>query len=89
MTEYWERSRVTGTKKGEGGQGYTTTQTVLHRRGADPVVMACRRDQQMACCERISVDTEESFQVERHGLPVRRAKDEIPHGMKQTELLDW
>ena len=90
MTEYWQRSRVTGTKKGESGiPALMVTESVLHRRGTDPVVLACRRNHMMADCERISVETEEVFQEERYGLPVRRSKKDIPKDEARMELLDW
>ena len=83
MTEYWQRSEISGIKRGDGG--YSVAQTILHRRGEDPIVMACRRDAKMAGCDRISVETSEAFQEERHGLPVRRRRREIP----KEEKVQW
>ena len=86
MTEYWQRSEISGTKHGDGG--YNTAQTVLHRRGEDPIVMACRRDGRMAGCDRITVETSEAFQEERNGLPARRAKADIPKDLEKREYWD-
>ena len=79
MTEYWQRSRVTGTKRAEDERnGIRVTDDILHRRGEDPIRMACRRDGRMAECSAFTVDTAEAFQEERHDLPVRRPKRSIP-----------
>ena len=76
MTEYWQRSEISGHKSGDGG--YNVSQVIIHRRGDDPIRMACRRDGRMASCERFTVETEEAFQEERHGLPVHKGRREIP-----------
>ena len=83
MTEYWQRSYVSGAKRGD--DGYSVAQTILHRRGEDPIVMACRRDQKMAGADVFTVETEEAFAEERHGLPVRRRKNDIPKDEIQRE----
>lgn len=84
MKEYWQRSFVTG-NGGEGENRYTAGEDILHRRGEDPVVLACRRNRRLAGCDRISVETSEAFQEERHGLPVRRRRDDIP----KDEKVQW
>lgn len=77
MTEYWERSQVTGYRD-VGERRTKTDMDILHRRGEDPIVLACRRSLAMAGSDEFFVDTEEAFQVERHGLPVHRGRREIP-----------
>ena len=84
MTEYWQRSVVTG-NVGDG----VITETVLHRRGEDPIVMACRRNLELAGCGRIIVETGEAFMEDRKGPEARRTKDEIPSGGHQGEEWDW
>jgi hypothetical protein len=86
MTEYWQRSEISGHKSGE--NAYSVAQTILHRRGEDPVRMACRRDGRMAACDRITVETTEAFQTERYGLPVHRDRREIPKEEKPTWTYD-
>ena len=76
MMEHWEHSIVRGNKNGD--DGYTVFQTILHRRGEDPVRLACRRDGRMAACSRIEVSTTEAFLEERHDLPVHRDRKAIP-----------
>ena len=56
MVEYWERSRVKGSR-----EKMQAEEIVIHRRGADAVGMAMRRNPDMPKCDRISVVTEERF----------------------------
>lgn len=56
MVEYWERTRVKGS-----GEKMQAEEIVIHRRGADAVGMAMRRNPDMPKCDRISVVTEEAF----------------------------
>lgn len=56
MVEYWERSRVKGS-----GEKMQAEEIVIHRRGADAVGMAMRRNPDMPKCDRIRVVTEERF----------------------------
>ena len=86
MTEHWERSAVIGTKRGD--DEYQVAQVILHRRGEDPLVMACRRDNRMAGADRFSVSTEEAFTEIRHCLPFRMRKANIPRDTS-SELWDW
>ena len=70
---------------GHGSDGitmYSIGMEILHRRGEDPIVMACRRDGMLAKCDRISVETQEAFMETRFGLPVRRRKADIPKDEK-------
>lgn len=54
--ESWENSIVIGI--GERGE---IREQVMHRRGEDPMVMAFRRNQALAGCDRVRVHTEEAF----------------------------
>lgn len=54
--ENWEKSIVIGT--GERGE---IREQIMHRRGEDPMVMAFRRNNEMAGCGRVRVHTEEAF----------------------------
>lgn len=54
--QYWEKSMVTG--QGEGG---AVSEEVLHLRSQDPIVMAVRRNNALARCGRIRVETAEAF----------------------------
>lgn len=83
MTEYWEKSRVTGYAGEE-----VITETVLHRRGEDPIVMACRRNLELAGCGRIETQTEEAFMQNRKDHE-RRTREDIPRGGIQAEEWDW
>ena len=83
MTEYWEKSVVTG-YAGEG----VITETVLHRRGEDPIVMACRRNLELAGCGRIETQTEEAFMQIRKE-EARRTAEDIPHGGRPGEEWEW
>lgn len=65
MTEYWEATRIIGEKtEGEGKDKRVREykEEVLHRRGEDPMVMAFRRNNELAGCQRIRMRTEEAFQ---------------------------
>ena len=57
MTEYWEKSTVTGWDD----EKKEHREVLLHRRGEDPVVMACRRNRELAGCSRIRTETAEAF----------------------------
>ena len=84
MTEYWQRSIVKGIAGDE-----EIKETVLHKRGEDPITMACRRNLELAGCGRITVETAEAFMEDRKGPEARRTKDEIPSGGHQGEEWDW
>ena len=84
MNEYWQRSVVTG----YAGEGKTVTETVLHRRGEDPIVMACRRNLELAGCGRLTTETMEAFMQNREDY-ARRTMEDIPRGGIQAEEWDW
>lgn len=84
MTEYWQRSIVSG---GD-AEKIEHLEVVLHRRGDDPVVMACRRNLVLAGCSVIRVDTAEAFQVQRKD-DTQKKKADIPQDRIQTEVWDW
>lgn len=85
MTEYWERSRVSGT----GENGRKATEEILHRRGADPVVMACRRSNYMAGCSKFTVETGEAFIQIRAEEQSAKKRREIPKDLRNQEAWDW
>lgn len=81
MKERWERSVVTGADG--------AAETILHRRGEDPLVMACRRNLQLAGSNTLIVETAEAFIEERNMLPVRKRKRDIPRDEHKAEEWDW
>lgn len=87
-TEYWQRSEVRGWKKTDGDVTAEAREDVLHRRGEDPMVMACRRNREMAGMDRIRVSTAEAFAAERTADGDKRP-DEIPRMGSQGEEWDW
>lgn len=84
MTEYWERSKVMGE-----GDGWKLTVDILHRRGADPVVMACRRSNYMAGCSKFTVETGEAFIQIRAEESGAKKRGEIPKDLRNQEAWDW
>ena len=85
MTEYWEKSVVTG-YAGEG----VITETVLHRRGEDALVLACRRNQRLAGCRRIQVVTAEVFSEIRNDPEKRKALEDSPRDRQNIDTeWDW
>ena len=63
--EYWEETNVCGWRRNENGKlKYGADEKVLHRRGQDPVVLACRRNRELAGCEHIAITTTEAFAVQ-------------------------
>ena len=80
MMERWERSLVTGADG--------AAELILHRRGEDPLVMACRRNLQLAGSSTIRVETEEAFLEDRQFLPFRKHKRDIPRDERKTEEWD-
>lgn len=85
--EYWERTEVTGQRSGDGA-GYTVRESMLHRRGEDALVMACRRNNRMAGCSRFCLETEEAFMIIRGKDGERRVS--IPKGRGiRFEEWDW
>ena len=86
MIEHWERSRVRGYNEEEKKEHF---EEVLHRRGEDPLVMACRRNQGLAGCGRIRTYTEEAFiQIREDAEGSRRRKD-IPRDDRQGDRFEW
>ena len=85
MMEHWQRTMVRGTDD----EKKEYTEDVLHRRGEDALVMACRRNQGLAGCSRFSMDTVEVFtQIRKDSEEHRRRKD-IPRDDRQGEVFEW
>ena len=86
MIEYWQRSSINGTASGEEGKTRTESEVVLHRRGEDPIVMACRRNRALAGCSRMVILTEEAF------MQIRKDDDRservIPRG-RGNDFDEW
>ena len=85
MTEYWQRTIVRGTDDEKNEH----REDVLHRRGEDPLRMACRRNQQLAGCSRISMDTVEAFQQIRQDAEESRRQKDIPRDGRREDAWEW
>ena len=83
MTEYWERTEVIG--KGENREA---REIVLHRRGADVLGMAIRRNPKMPGCSVFILNTEEAFTEERKTYGGRRKRADIPHDVNYARNWD-
>ena len=86
MIEQWDMTKVSGV---QGEDAQSAAETVLHRRGEDPMVIAFRRNRALTGCNRIVMETVACFNQERKGPEARRTKDEIPSGGHQGEEWDW
>lgn len=75
MIEQWDMTTVSGVQTGEDGK--TAAETVLHRRGEDPMVIAFRRNRALAGCNRIVMETVACFHQERKDDRLR-TKADIP-----------
>lgn len=84
MIEHWERSAVIGYSE----DGERACETVLHRRGADALQMAMRRNPELAACSRVEIRTAEAFQEDRQAEDARRPED-IPRGRNNSEEWEW
>lgn len=85
MTERWEKTVVIG----HGAEERYTKETVLHRRGADVLGMAMRRNPVMPGCSRFEMVTEEAFTLERTDGDGRRRKADVPRDERRSEEWDW
>ena len=83
MMEYWQKTKVLGTDDEKNSH----IETVLHKRGADPMVMAFRRNQGLAGCGRVQMETEEVFIMDR-AEECRRVREDIPRDGRQDEA-EW
>ena len=83
MIEHWERTVVSGT-----GENVQATEVVLHKRGADALGMAMRRNPKMPACNRITMATMEAFTQIREDER-RRTVVDIPRDDRQGEEFDW
>ena len=61
MTEHWEHTKVIG--RGENDK--YAVETILHRRGADALGMAMRRNPVMPGCDWFHIETTDAFLIER------------------------
>lgn len=84
MTERWERTVVIG----RGAEDRYTKETVLHRRGADVLSMAMRRNPVMPGCDVFVMTTMPAFVLERTDEDSRRRMD-IPRDERNREEWVW
>jgi hypothetical protein len=85
MTEYWQRTIV----RGVDDEKIEHREEVLHRRGEDALVMACRRNQKLAGCSRISTDTAEAFTQIRKDAEESRRREDIPRDSRREDAWEW
>ena len=85
MTEYWQRTIV----RGVDDEKIEHREEVLHRRGEDALVMACRRNQNLAGCSRISLDTAEAFTQIRKDAEDSRRRSDIPRDSRREDAWEW
>jgi hypothetical protein len=85
MTEYWQRTIV----RGVDDEKIEHREEVLHRRGEDALVMACRRNQKLAGCSRISLDTAEAFTQIRKDAEESRRREDIPRDSRREDAWEW
>jgi len=76
MLIHYERTLVTGTRKDE-EKSVTVREELLHRRSQDPLLMACRRNGELARCQRFTLQTTECFNRWVDEEPARK-KSDIP-----------
>lgn len=84
MIEHWQLSLVQGTDEEE----MTHAEEILHRRGEDALVMACRRNQGLAGCRRITVETCEVFSEIRNDPEGHKEREAIPRDDRSEES-EW
>ena len=87
MYIHYERSRVTGQKKQEGGGIREIVEDVTCRTTQDPMLLAMRRNHRMTECETVTVQTLEQFTRYIDEEPYRSRTD-IPSMGGQPEF-DW
>ena len=80
MIEYWERTRVKGT-----GKEVQAEEIILHRRGADVVGMAMRRNPEMTRCDRLHMSTWESFTISLKDDDGQKSRKDITHDDRREE----
>ena len=83
MTEHWEKTIVIG----RGPEDRYAKETVLHKRGADALGMAMRRNQMMPGCDWFEIETTDAFLLEKVNEDTRR-KEDIPRD-KRGEEWEW
>ena len=82
MIEHWERTRITG-NDGE----RQIVEFVLHKQGEDPMMIAFKRNRELAGCTSVRVESEGAFtQVRKED---RREKKEIPRDGDRYEEWEW
>ena len=84
MTEHWQRTMVRGIS-----DDTHYVESVLHRRGEDALVMACRRNQGLAGCGKFIIETVEAFTQIRHDAEKHRRRKDISRDNRQGEALEW
>ena len=74
MRIYYDKSIVTG-HAGEDGGGRVISEEIIHRREQNPILLAVRRNNALAACNRISAETVAGFNVWVDELPYRCRAD--------------
>ena len=80
--EHWEKTEVIGR-----GENREAREVVLHRRGADVVGMAIRRNPKMQGCDTFTLRTVSAFKLERKRDDGRRKRKDIPRDENYQK--DW
>ena len=59
---YYNRSKIIGYKRDDKGHlQFAAEDDFIHQRNQDPILMACKRSNDMAGCEKFDVDTVPAF----------------------------
>ena len=87
MYIHYERSRITGTRKQEGGRTREITEDITCRSTQDPMLLAMRRNHALTECETVTVRTLERFTRYIDEEPYRTRSDIPSMGGKPD--LDW
>jgi hypothetical protein len=77
-------SLVNGTNE----QDVHHVEEVIHRPNEDPMVLAFRRNHELAGCVRVRVDTMRLFTIDRQDAEGRRSRSDIPFDDRKEEW-DW
>ena len=88
MIEHWERTVIKGWTPDD-KQRSEQREEILHQRGVDPFVLACKRNRELAGHTHFDIYTEEAFVQTRQDEDGRRRKADIPKDGRNGEEWDW
>lgn len=80
MIEHWEKTIVSGS-----GEKVHAREIILHRRGADVVGMAMRRNPEMTRCDELRMSTWKSFTISLEDDNKHWSRADIPHDDRREE----